>query len=132
MSVLDASLTLPPGHALEELTGKTDFDFYSEEHARAAFDDEQEVIRSGEPLVAKLERETFEERAETPRVSTSKMPLRDRQGRIIGTFGVTRDVTAQVKAEKALSYHVLHDPVTGLANRYSLMDRVTQALVALV
>jgi diguanylate cyclase (GGDEF)-like protein/PAS domain S-box-containing protein len=122
--------TPTPGHAVEELIGKTDFDFYSEEHAAAAFEDEQQIIRSGEPMVGKLERETFHDRADAW-VSTSKMPLRDKRGQIIGTFGITRDVTAQVKAEKALAYQVLHDPVTGLANRVALMDRLSQALVAL-
>ncbi|MGO9301570.1 MAG: PAS domain-containing protein [Acidimicrobiales bacterium] len=93
--------TPTPGHTVEELIGKTDFDFYSEEHAAAAFEYEQEIIRTGEAMVGKLERETFHDRADTW-VSTSKMPLRDERGEIIGTFGITRDVTAQIKAEKAL------------------------------
>jgi diguanylate cyclase (GGDEF)-like protein len=59
------------------------------------------------------------------------MPLRDKHGQIIGTFGITRDVTAQIKAENALAYQVLHDPVTGLANRFALMDRLEQALAAM-
>ena len=122
--------TPTPGHAVEELIGKTDFDFYSEEHAAAAFEDEQQIIRSGEPMVGKLERETFHDRADAW-VSTSKMPLRDKRGQIIGTFGITRDITAQIKAEKALAYQVLHDPVTGLANRVALMDRLSQSLAAL-
>ena len=119
--------TPTPGNAVEELIGKTDFDFYSEEHAAAAFEDEQQIIRTGEPMVGKLERETFHDRADAW-VSTSKMPLRDKHGEIIGTFGITRDITAQIKAEKALAYQVLHDPVTGLANRVALMDRLSQAL----
>jgi diguanylate cyclase (GGDEF)-like protein/PAS domain S-box-containing protein len=122
--------TATPGHGVEELIGKTDFDFYSEEHAAAAFEDEQQIIRTGEPMVGKLERETFHDRADAW-VSTSKMPLRDERGQIVGTFGITRDVTAQIKAENALAYQVLHDPVTGLANRAALMDRLSQALVAL-
>ena len=122
--------TPTPGNAVEELIGKTDFDFYSEEHAAAAFEDEQQIIRTGEPIVGKLERETFHDRADAW-VSTSKMPLRDERGHIIGTFGITRDVTAQIKAEKALAYQALHDPVTGLANRVALMDRLSQALAAL-
>ena len=122
--------TVPTGQELSDLIGKTDFDFYSEEHAASAFHDEQEIIRTGQPLEQKLEQETFLDRADTW-VSTSKMPLLDKDGEIVGTWGVTRDVTAQVKAEKALAYQVLHDPVTGLSNRISMMDRLEQAFVAL-
>lgn len=122
--------TVPPGYALDERIGKTDFDFYSEERATAFFEDEQEIIRSGIPIVEKLQRETFDNRANAW-TSTSKMPLRNKGGEIIGTFGITRDVTAQIKAENALAYQVLHDPVTGLANRFALMDRLQQALVAM-
>jgi diguanylate cyclase (GGDEF)-like protein/PAS domain S-box-containing protein len=120
----------PSGYTLADLIGKTDFDFYSQEHAEAAFRDEQEIIRSGITIEGKLERETFHDRADAW-VTTSKMPLRNRQGETIGTFGITRDVTAQIKAEEALAHQVLHDPVTGLANRLSLMDRLEQALVAM-
>ncbi len=122
--------TVPLGHALEELIGKTDFDFYSQEHATSAFEDEQQIVRDGIPIVGKIERETFHDRPDAW-ASTSKMPLRDKRGEIIGTFGITRDVTAQIKAENALSYQVLHDPITGLANRFALMDRLQQALVAM-
>ena len=121
---------ISPGRHLEEIIGKTDFDFFSKEHAAAAFADEQQIIRTGEPIVGKFERETFTN-APDRWVSTSKMPLRDEVGRIIGTFGISRDVTAQIKAENALAYQVLHDPVTGLANRVALMDRLSQALVAM-
>jgi diguanylate cyclase (GGDEF)-like protein/PAS domain S-box-containing protein len=121
---------IAPDRTLEEIVGKTDFDFFSKEHAAAAFEDEQQIIRTGEAIVGKLERETFHN-GTSPWVSTTKMPLRDERGQIIGTFGISRDVTAQIKAEKALAYQVLHDPVTGLANRAALMDRLSQALAGL-
>src|ERR1019366_2393820 len=121
---------IAPDRTLEEIVGKTDFDFFSNEHAAAALEDEQKIIRTGEAMVGKLERETFHS-GTSPWVSTTKMPLRDERGQIIGTFGISRDVTAQIKAEKALAYQVLHDPVTGLANRAALMDRLSQALAAL-
>ena len=57
---------------------------------------------------AKIERETFNDRPDAW-VSTTKLPLRDDDGRIIGTFGLSRDVTAQVKAEQALAHQALHD-----------------------
>jgi len=119
-----------PGRTTGDILGKTDFDVFSEEHAAAAFEDEQQIIRTGKPIVGKLERETFPDRAD-PWVSTTKMPLRDERGEIIGTFGISRDVTAQIKAEHALAYQVVHDPVTGLANRVALMDRLSQALLTL-
>ena len=119
-----------PGRTAAELTGKTDFDFFGEEHASAAFDDEQQIIRTGEPIVGKLEQETYSGRADAW-VSSTKMPLRDQTGRIIGTFGISRDVTAQVSAEKALAHQALHDPLTGLPNRIALMDRLSQALPAM-
>ena len=120
---------IPDGTA-EEVIGKTDFDLFSEEHAVSAFADEQQIIATGEPVVGKLERETFHDRPHNW-VSSTKMPLRDEHGRIIGTFGISRDVTAQITAENALAYQVLHDPVTGLVNRAALMDRLSQALATL-
>jgi diguanylate cyclase (GGDEF)-like protein/PAS domain S-box-containing protein len=119
-----------PGLAAEEVIGKTDFDFFSDEHAANAYEDEQQIIRTGEPLVGKVERETYGVRRDAW-VSSTKMPLRDERGQIIGTFGISRDVTAQVSAEKALAHQVLHDPLTGLANRLALMDRLPQALLAM-
>jgi hypothetical protein len=59
----DPGAIVPSGQALEERIGKTDFDFYSEERATAFFEDEQEIIRSGIPIVEKLQRETFDGRA---------------------------------------------------------------------
>ena len=119
-----------PDGTEKDVIGKTDFDLFSEEHAASAFADEQQIIRTGEPVVGKLERETFHDRPHNW-VSSTKMPLRDEHGRIVGTFGISRDVTAQITAENALAYQVLHDPVTGLANRAALMDRLSRALVTL-
>ena len=121
---------LGEGRSLAEVIGATDFDIFSVQHASEALADEQEIIRTGEPLVGKIERETFDDRPDRW-VSTTKWPLRDQHGEIIGTFGVSRDVTVQVETQDALAYHALHDAVTGVANRLALMDRLSQALVAL-
>jgi two-component system sensor histidine kinase/response regulator len=93
---------LAQGRSLEEVIGKTDFDIFSRPHALAAFEDEQRVIDTGEPMAAKVERETFHDRPDVW-VSSTKLPLRDEHGNIIGTWGISRDITAQVEAEQELT-----------------------------
>jgi PAS domain S-box-containing protein len=85
-----------PGQAI----GKTDFDFFTDEHARQAYEDEQEIVRTGQAKTTE-ERET---RAGLPDTwaSTTKLPLRDTDGRIIGTFGMSVDITERRKAREEL------------------------------
>lgn len=84
-----------------ECVGKSDADFFSREHAARAFADEQEIIRTGRPIIAKIERLTMRD-GKQGWASTTKVPWRDAAGRIIGTFGLTRDVTAAQDAEEKL------------------------------
>ena len=87
----------------EYMPGKTDFDFYAEERARPAYEDEQEIIRTGQPSIGKLER-AVATRRQVSWIITTKMPWRDKDGNIIGTFGVSRDVTALKEAEDKLAH----------------------------
>jgi PAS domain S-box-containing protein len=84
-----------------ELVGKTDFDLLAPEFARQSFADEQEIIRTGRPLINKEEKVTWRNGL-TLWVSTTKMPLRDPDGHIAGTFGITRDITNRKLAEETL------------------------------
>ena len=108
-----------PAHAV----GRTDFDFFTDEHAAQALRDEQEIIRTGQPLVNVEEKETLAN-GEFRWVSTTKLPLRDRQGNIVGTFGISRDVTERKKAGEQLQHQAFYDPLTDLPNRALFLDRL--------
>jgi PAS domain S-box-containing protein len=59
------------------------------------------VLETGEPMLVKAERVTFHDRPDSW-VQTTRMPLRDERGEIVGTWGTSRDITTQVHAERAL------------------------------
>ncbi len=82
----------------EEAVGLTDFDVYKEEDARRMLEDEQRILKSGEAMLGIEEHEVWQD-GEEAWVSTSKMPLHDEDGSIIGTFGISRDITEQKNAE---------------------------------
>ena len=84
-----------------EAQGKTDLDFFAAEHARQALADEQEILRTGRPIVDKEEKETWSDGRVTW-AATTKMPLYADSGEIVGTFGISRDITEQKQAQEAL------------------------------
>ncbi len=86
----------------KEAIGKSDADFFAIEHARKALADEREIMKTGNPILGEIEHEFYEGDRETW-CSTTKMPLQDKHGRIIGTFGISRDVTEQKRAEQELA-----------------------------
>ena len=84
-----------------EAVGKSDFDFFTREHAQQAYQDERTVIETGKQLEGKQEKETWPDGQDTW-VSTTKVPIRDRSGRIKGTCGISRDITEYHRAVQAL------------------------------
>jgi PAS domain S-box-containing protein len=81
-----------PGATVNDLIGKSDFDFQDEKHANEAFQDEQEIQRTRKPKIDYIEKETLEDGSERW-VATTKLPMENSQGEIVGTFGISRDVT---------------------------------------
>lgn len=108
-----------------KLLGKTDFDLFTGEHAEQAFRDEQEIMRSGMALVNFEEKETLPTGA-VRWVSSTKMPLRGPEGRIIGTFGLSRDITDRKRMEEQLVRRTFYDGLTGLPNRALFLNRLDQ------
>lgn len=83
----------------DHLLGKHDSDFFEEPHWKDAENDEQQIMETGRPVTEKLELETWRE-GEPTWVVSSKFPWKDRHGRLMGTFGVSNDVTELVRTRQ--------------------------------
>lgn len=90
------------GSTPEGLLGKTDFEFYSEEMAQAFFEDEQELFRTGEPMLRHEEPYLDYGLGKIRWLLTSKIPLLDSNGKIVGLVGIGQDITERREAELAL------------------------------
>lgn len=110
-----------------EATAKTDSDMFTPEHASRALDDERRIIETGHGMMGMEEKETWPDGHESW-VLTTKVPLKDRRGRILGTMGISRDITDRKQAELRIRYMALHDSLTGLPNRSLLEDLLAHAI----
>jgi len=109
----------------DEAIGKSDFDFHGKEHAQQAFEDEQEIIRTGRPMIGKSEKETWPDGHVTWAL-TSKMPLYDDHGEIIGTFGISKDITAFKEAEAQVEE--LHKQLLQASRQAGMAEVATSVL----
>ena len=107
----------------DELIGKTDMDYFPREFAEKAREVELEIMRTGKPILNILEELPIDE-DNTKYYSASKYPLYDKNNQIVGTWGISRDITETKKLEKELerSYHKMErlarvDDLSGLYNR---------------
>lgn len=85
----------------EQIIGKTDFDFFPAELAQQDYDDERRIVQTGEPLLNLEGIEVWSDRPPTW-VSTTKVPMRDHEGKIVGTLGISRDITDRKQNEEEI------------------------------
>src|SRR5689334_13029503 len=97
----NASVARHMGTTPENLIGKTDFDFFPPDLAEAYSEDERRVMRSGEALINR-EEAGLDASGNQITILTTKVPLRDEQGRVVGILGIGRDITARVKVESEI------------------------------
>ena len=82
----------------DDLIGKSDFDFHSKEHANIAFNEEKAIMDTQKPIVDHVVHEQFDDGREQW-VSTTKMPLFNEHGEVVGTWGISKIVTELKQAE---------------------------------
>ena len=111
----------------EELAGKTDFDLYPEDEATRCYTLEQEIIRSGESVANRKEYGVDAEGNEMCGLTT-KMPLRDSSGGIVGLLGISRDITEEEKAEEELLEY--HGRLKRLASQLTLAEERQRRRIA--
>ena len=83
----------------EDVAGKTDFDIFSKEKARKMAKDDEYVVKTGKPIIDKVERATRADGVDNY-VSTTKVPRYDEKGRVVGLIGITRDITKRIQFER--------------------------------
>ena len=107
-----------------QLIGKTDFDFFTREHAQPAAADEQDLIQERRTICSKEEKETWPD-GHVTWVLTTKLPLRDPKGHMVGTFGISRDITERKQAERALqeSVSLVNATLEATADGILVVDR---------
>ena len=134
--VSDSMVKLFDKTAQEEVVGKSDFDFQGKEHAQEAFDGEQRIIETGEPILNVVEKETWDD-GHVTWVSTTKNPLKDQKGVTIGTFGISRDVTSSKMTEIEVSkqrewleqYFKFNDHVFVVADQHGKINFATKSIL---
>jgi diguanylate cyclase (GGDEF)-like protein/PAS domain S-box-containing protein len=108
-----------------DVVGRMDFEFYPPDLAARYFADDQAVMQSGQPLVNR-EEPTLDFSGKPHWTLTTKVPLRDNQGRVIGLVGISRDITERMQAQERLNFISTHDAVSGLYNRTFFEEELTR------
>jgi PAS domain S-box-containing protein len=96
------SLARDLGHSVEEVVGKTNFDFLDEEQARTTHEMQLELMNKGEPLIDHLVKRVWPD-GRVNWYQSNQIPLRNARGKVVGIFGMGRDITAWKLTELALA-----------------------------
>ncbi len=109
------------------LVGKSDVDLFGQAFGLETRQDELRVMETDHPLVGAIE-SCLLPNGRHNWVLTTKLPMHDPEGNVIGLLGISREINEIREVEMALQYLATHDPLTDLPNRFLMTDRVNQLL----
>jgi len=110
-----------------ELVGKTDIDLFGEAFGLGTQLDDIRIMESNRPIIGVIESRRLDN-GRTNWTLTTKLPLLDESGVVIGLVGITREINEMRETEVALQHLATHDTLTDLPNRFLMVDRLSQLL----
>src|ERR1035437_2606164 len=110
-----------------ELVGKNDIDLFGEAFGQGTQLDDMRIMESGRPIIGVIESRRLES-GRTNWTLTTKLPLLDESGAVIGLVGIPREINEMRETEVALQHLATHDTLTDLPNRFLMVDRMSQLL----
>jgi diguanylate cyclase (GGDEF)-like protein/PAS domain S-box-containing protein len=111
-----------------DVIGKTDRELFGEAFGQQTFLDDMRIMDSDEGIVGLVESRVLED-GRLNWTLTSKLPLHDAAGKVVGLMGITREINELKQTEIDLQDLATHDSLTGLPNRYLMMDRLRRILL---
>lgn len=112
--------------SVDEMVGKRDGDFFADEFCQGLRKDEEWIIHTGKSIVGKIEKEVWPDERKAAWMLTTKLPFRDKTGAIIGTFGISKDITAIKEAEMQLES--LHKQLLEASRQAGMAEVATSVL----
>lgn len=109
------------------ICGKTDIDFFGEEFGKKTMKDDLEVMETGIAKEGIID-QYISSKGRLNWTSSTKLPLKNDKGEIVGLLGITREINDLKTIESDYLWKATHDPLTSLPNRVLLIDRITQLI----
>lgn len=113
---------------ITEVYGKTDKELFGETFGMKTMVDDQQVMQTGQPKLSLIENHVDSTHGEINWTSTTKLPIFNDNGEVVGLLGITREINELKNSEIGFQWLATHDSLTSLANRFMLLDRVEQAI----
>jgi diguanylate cyclase (GGDEF)-like protein/PAS domain S-box-containing protein len=111
-----------------ELIGKTDADLFGEAFGQGTRLDDIRIMETNRPIIGVIESRKLDH-GRTNWTLTTKLPLHDESGNVVGLVGITREINEMRETEVALQHLATHDTLTDLPNRFLMIDRLNQLII---